>query len=102
MLAMLIERFWVMSLQACVLIIIVLIAGAFLKKYPKVYAYCLWALVGLRLLCPVFIETSFSLQPDVQGFVESAVGSDSTNIVQGANKGKTGANGSGYNADLTG
>ncbi|MBO5228903.1 MAG: M56 family metallopeptidase, partial [Lachnospiraceae bacterium] len=86
MLAMIIERLWVMSLQACVLIMIVLIAGAFLKKYPKGYAYCLWALVGLRLLCPVFIETSFSLQPDMQGLVESTVGSvQMTDVKQGAN-----------------
>ncbi len=74
MLTTVIVRLWVMSLQACILIFVVLMARALLKKYPKVYAYCLWGLVGLRLLCPVFIETSFSLQPDMQNFVESAVG----------------------------
>lgn len=72
--AAIIVRFWVMSLQACILIFIVLVARALLKRYPKVYGYCLWSLVGLRLLCPVFIEAPFSLQPDMQKFVESAVG----------------------------
>lgn len=57
---------WLMSLQACLLIIVVLIARVLLKKYPKVLSYSLWALVGLRLLCPVFVESPFSLQPDYE------------------------------------
>ena len=73
MLQLIVSRFWVMSLQAGILILIVLLARLLLKKYPKIYTYCLWALVGLRLLCPVFIETSYSLQPDMQGFVETVV-----------------------------
>ena len=63
-----VSRFWVMSLQAGVLILVVLLARMLLKKYPKIYTYCLWTLVGLRLLCPVFIETPFSLQPDYTRF----------------------------------
>ncbi len=55
-----------MSLQACVLIVIILIVRSFLKRYPKIYSYCLWILVGIRLLCPIFVETSFSLQPEVE------------------------------------
>lgn len=60
---MIVSRLWLMSLQACALILIVLIARAVLKRYPKIYSYSLWLLVGLRLLCPVLVESPFSLQP---------------------------------------
>lgn len=30
--------------------------------------YRLWALVGIRLLCPVWVESPFSLQPDLSGY----------------------------------
>ncbi|MBO5281545.1 MAG: hypothetical protein J6B43_00215, partial [Lachnospiraceae bacterium] len=63
MMTMMVSRLWLMSLQACVLILIVLMARAALKRYPKIYSYLLWILVGLRLLCPVVVESPFSLQP---------------------------------------
>lgn len=59
-----ISRLWSMSLQAGILILVVLAVRFFLKKYPKVYMYFLWTLVGIRLLCPVFVEAPFSLQPE--------------------------------------
>lgn len=59
-----INRLWSMSLQAGILILVVLAVRFFLKKYPKVYMYFLWMLVGVRLLCPVFVEAPFSLQPE--------------------------------------
>lgn len=60
-----ISRLWSMSLQASGLILVVLAVRFFLRKYPKGYTYFLWMLVGIRLLCPVFVETPFSLQPEV-------------------------------------
>lgn len=62
------ERLWLMSLQGCAFILVVLIARQLLKNYPKVYSYCLWALVGIRLLCPLLLESSWSLQPDYEQF----------------------------------
>ena len=59
-----IERFWIMSIQAAVLITAVLLIRQLFKRCSKVYGYCLWMLVLLRLLCPVFIESKISLQPD--------------------------------------
>lgn len=59
-----ISRLWSMSLQAGVLILVVLAFRFLLRKYPKVYTYFMWMLVGIRLLCPVFVETPFSLQPE--------------------------------------
>ena len=61
----LIEMLWVMSLQSCVLIFVVLLVRIALRNYKKVYSYCLWFLVLARLLCPVFIESDWSLQPEV-------------------------------------
>jgi len=57
---------WLMSLQSCLLIIVVLIVRVLLKNYPKVLSYSLWTLVGLRLICPLFVESPFSLQPDYE------------------------------------
>lgn len=59
-----VSKLWSMSLQADLLILVVLTVRFFLKKYPKAYVYFLWMLVGVRLLCPVFVETPFSLQPE--------------------------------------
>lgn len=52
---------WKMGIQASILICIVLAVRFLLKKYPKIYSYCLWTLVGIRLLCPIWIESPFSL-----------------------------------------
>lgn len=58
-------RLWAISLQADLLILLVLAARFLLRRYPRIYSYCLWAFVGIRLLCPVWIESPFSLQPDL-------------------------------------
>lgn len=60
-----IETLWLMSIQSCVLILVVLLVRMVLQNYKKVYSYSLWFLVLLRLLCPVFIESDWSLQPDI-------------------------------------
>ena len=65
-------RLWAMSLQASFLILIVLIVRAFLGRYPRTYSYCLWLLVGIRLLCPLWVESPFSLQPDLSGYSAAA------------------------------
>lgn len=50
-----------MSLTASVVIIFVLLLRFLLKKAPKVISYALWGIVLFRLLCPVSIESDFSL-----------------------------------------
>ena len=52
-----------MSFSGSVVILTVLVLRLVLRKAPKVYSYALWALVLLRLLCPVFPEASFSPMP---------------------------------------
>lgn len=61
-----IEILWSMGIQSCLLILFVLLIRAVFQKYPKIYSCGLWLLVLLRLLCPVFIESSLSLQPDLR------------------------------------
>ncbi len=55
---------WRMSFQACVIIAIVLTARQLIKRYSGFYTRLLWFPVIVRLLCPVFIETDYSLLPD--------------------------------------
>lgn len=53
-----------MSITACWLVLAVVILRLLLKKAPKAIICGLWALVALRLLVPVSIESMFSLIPD--------------------------------------
>ena len=50
-----------MSVTASVAIVFVLLLRLLLKKAPKVISYALWAVVLIRLLCPVSIESGLSL-----------------------------------------
>lgn len=50
-----------MSLTASVVILFVLLFRLILKKAPKVISYVLWSIVLFRLLCPISIESDFSL-----------------------------------------
>lgn len=50
-----------MSIAASWLILAVIVLRVVLKRAPK-WIYCiLWALVGIRLLCPLSIESALSL-----------------------------------------
>ena len=50
-----------MSITASVVILVVLFVRCLLSKAPKKYAYILWAIVGIRLLCPVGITSPLSI-----------------------------------------
>lgn len=58
-----VEHLWQMSLLAGLVIGFVLILRLLLRRCSKGYSYGLWLLVLLRLLCPVFIESDYSVQP---------------------------------------
>lgn len=87
-----IETFWIMSVQASVLVGAVCILRLFLTKSPKVYSYVLWLLVLFRLLCPIFIESRFSLQPDIQTLLQP----DESQTFPQAYQSINGQNASGY------
>lgn len=44
-------------------IIVILMIRFFLKKAPKIFSYLLWGAVLIRFICPVSIESGFSLVP---------------------------------------
>jgi beta-lactamase regulating signal transducer with metallopeptidase domain len=56
-----------MTLQASMLICVVMLLRVLFRRVPKMYSCLLWMLVLIRLLCPVFIESSFSLIPKISG-----------------------------------
>lgn len=51
------------SVSASYLVLAVLIARLVLKKAPKWVRVLLWAVVGLRLMCPFTLESALSLIP---------------------------------------
>lgn len=55
-----------MSITASYLVLAVMIVRLLLKKAPKWISCLLWALVGVRLVCPFSIESALSLIPSSQ------------------------------------
>ncbi|MBO5462955.1 MAG: hypothetical protein J6A49_06545 [Clostridia bacterium] len=55
-----------MSITANYLVLAVVVARLLLKKAPKWISCLLWALVGIRLICPFSFESSLSLVPSSQ------------------------------------
>lgn len=64
-----VENLWIMGIQGTILIGVVLILRQIMKRYPKKYSYLLWLLVLVRLLCPIFLESSISLQPNLRQYI---------------------------------
>lgn len=55
-----------MAIAAGWLALAVMLLRLLLRKAPKWTAVALWALVGLRLVCPVTVESAFSLIPSAE------------------------------------
>ncbi len=55
-----------MSISASWLILAVLLLRLVLKRAPKWVTICLWGIVALRLICPSYMETTFSLIPSAE------------------------------------
>ncbi|MBO4637742.1 MAG: hypothetical protein J5685_11420 [Clostridiales bacterium] len=50
-----------MSLTGSIVIGVVLLARLFMRRLPKKYTYLLWLIVAFRLLCPISLQSSFSI-----------------------------------------
>ncbi len=86
-------RLWAMGFLASILIIIVLAVRFLLRRYPRIYSYCLWILVGIRLLCPVWVESPFSLLPDLSGpSLRQGQAMGNTSTILGVQAGETEGN----------
>ena len=55
-----------MSIAASYLVIAVVLLRLILKRAPKFISLILWAMVGVRLILPISLESSFSLVPSTQ------------------------------------
>lgn len=61
------------SFHGSIIILLVLAARLVLRKAPRSTICLLWVMVGLRLLLPFQIESSFSLQPEMPQFTQQSV-----------------------------
>lgn len=55
-----------MSLTASILVIVAMVIRIFLKKAPRWISCVLWGMVAFRLVCPISLESMFSLVPSSQ------------------------------------
>ena len=55
-----------LSIQASWLVLAVILFRLAVAKAPKWSRVLLWGLVGIRLVCPVTLESIFSLVPSAQ------------------------------------
>lgn len=55
-----------MSISAAFCILAVILVRLLLVRAPKIFSYLLWAVVMVRLVCPVLPEADFGLIPDVR------------------------------------
>ncbi len=60
-----------LSIAATWIILAVLLVRALARKAPKWFPCLLWALVGIRLLCPVTIQSPLSLVPSDEAIPEN-------------------------------
>ncbi len=60
-----------MSLSASVLITVIILLRFLLKRAPKWILPVLWALAGVRLVCPISIKSSHSLMPVSEPVIKS-------------------------------
>ena len=58
-------RVWDVSIGASAVIAVVLLVRATLRKAPRICSYLLWAVVLIRLLCPVGIGVAWGIVPSV-------------------------------------
>lgn len=61
-----------MSIVSCIVVAAVTLIRLILRKAPKAFFCILWALVGLRLICPLTFQSPVCLVPDTQPIIEEA------------------------------
>lgn len=74
-----------MSLTAVWLILAIIVLRLILKKAPKYINLIMWALVGLRLVCPFTVESVFSLIPSAETIPSNAAFVASPSVDTGFN-----------------
>ncbi len=72
-----------MSITATWLVLAVVVVRLLLKKAPKFISVLLWAIVGIRLICPFSFESVLSLIPSAETVPPSIIYSDTPAIESG-------------------
>ncbi len=72
-----------MSVTASFMIFAVVLLRVLLKKAPKALRPVLWALVGIRLICPFSLESAFSLIPSAQTIPDTVLSGPSFSVQTG-------------------
>lgn len=72
-----------MSITASWLVLAVVLVRLLLKRAPRAIVCALWALVGIRLLCPISIESVLSLIPSAETVPQNIVYSPEPTIHTG-------------------
>lgn len=72
-----------MSIAASFMILAVVLLRALFKKAPKALRPVLWALVGIRLICPFSLESALSLIPSAQTIPDSVLSEPSFSVQTG-------------------
>lgn len=69
-----------MSIVSCIVIAAVILIRLIFHKAPKAFFCILWALVGLRLICPLTLQSPVCLVPDIQPIIEKAFFQETVSI----------------------
>ena len=72
-----------MSVSSCPLILAVILLRMLLRRSPKNISLVLWAIVGLRLICPLSVESVLSLSLPTNAVSDTLVSYQSIDGIQG-------------------
>ncbi len=72
-----------MSITASWIVLAVIVVRLLLKKAPKWITVLMWGVVGIRLVCPVSLESVFSLIPSAQTVPSNILFTDTPTIHSG-------------------
>lgn len=89
-----------MSKVASIAIVAVMLARLLLKKAPKWISYALWAVVLMRLVCPISVSSSVSIVPEMGSVSEGYTLADEPISVFGAGEAAYRAVGDALNGGL--
>lgn len=72
-----------MSISATWVVLAVVVLRLILKKAPKWVNVLLWGMVAVRLICPISLESVFSLIPSAQTLPEEVISGPSFEVQTG-------------------
>ncbi len=72
-----------MSITASYLVLVIIVLRFLLKKAPKSLRCIMWALVGIRLICPITIQSVLSLIPSAEAIPQDITISETPSINSG-------------------